>query len=249
MLDIAQVTVLAAAGFLAGAVNGVAGGGSLISFPALMAMGYSPVAANVTSALAALPGYLGGLAGYRDELPAVAPRARRLVPVSVAGAACGSVLLLAAPAERFTAVVPFLVLASVLALAMQGMVARRLSGTRAATGGLGLLAGQFVVSLYGGYFAAGLGVMMLAVLGTFLSEDLHRLNALKSALSLVVGLVSALCFTAFGPVEWIPVAVMSLTGLAGGRSGVVLARRVPPHYLRRLIVGFGLVLSIALFMR
>ncbi|MFD1940204.1 sulfite exporter TauE/SafE family protein [Nonomuraea mangrovi] len=249
MLDIVQVTVLATAGFLAGAVNGIAGGGSLISFPALLAMGYSPVAANVTSALATLPGYLGGLVGYRDELPAVRPPARRLAPVSVAGAACGSLILLSAPAEQFTSVVPYLVLASVVTLAAQDVVARRLDRTRGAAGGRGLLAGQFVVSVYGGYFAAGLGVMMLAVLGTFMSENLHRLNALKSALSLVVGLVSALCFSAFGPVEWIPVAVMSLAGLAGGRSGVVLARRVPPRHLRRLIVGFGLVLSIALFLR
>ncbi|MGN9847275.1 sulfite exporter TauE/SafE family protein [Nonomuraea sp. H19] len=249
MLDTVEVTVLATAGFLAGAVNGVAGGGSLISFPALLAMGYSPVAANVTSALAALPGYLGGLAGYRDELAVVGPKAHRLAPVSVAGAACGSVILLSAPAEQFASVVPFLVLASVIALATQGTMARRLDQSNTTAGGRGLLAGQFVVSLYGGYFAAGLGVMMLAVLGTFLSEDLHRLNALKSALSLVVGLVSALCFTAFGPVEWVPVAVMSLAGLAGGRSGVVLARRVPSHHLRRFIVGFGLVLSIALFLR
>ncbi|TDE43713.1 sulfite exporter TauE/SafE family protein [Nonomuraea mesophila] len=249
MLDPLQLLVLAGAGFLAGAVNGVAGGGSLISFPALMAMGYSPIAANVTSALATLPGYVGGLVGYRDELPAVRPQVPRLSVVSACGAACGSAILLAAPPEQFESIVPFLVLVSVVALALQESLARRVGGDRAAGGGHALLAGQFVVAMYGGYFAAGLGVMMLAVLGTFLADDLHRLNALKSALSLVVGLISALCFSVFGPVEWIPVAVMSLTGLAGGRSGVVLARRVPPHVLRWLIVGFGLILSGALFVR
>ncbi|MFF5213239.1 sulfite exporter TauE/SafE family protein [Streptosporangium sp. NPDC000396] len=249
MLDHLQLIVLAVAGFLAGAVNGVAGGGSLISFPALLAMGYSPVTANVTSALTTLPGYAGGLVGYRDELATVGPRVRQLAAVSAAGAACGSVVLLTAPAERFASVVPVLVLASVVALAMQGVVARRLDQARAAGGGRGLLVAQFVVSMYGGYFAAGLGVMMLAILGAFMAEDLHRLNALKSALSLIVGSASALFFTMFGPVEWLPVAVMSLAGLAGGRSGVVLARRVPAQYLRWLVVGFGLVLSIVLFVR
>ncbi|MEV1247593.1 sulfite exporter TauE/SafE family protein [Nonomuraea sp. NPDC049750] len=249
MLDPLRLTVLAVAGFLAGAVNGVAGGGSLISFPTLLAMGYSPVAANVTSALATLPGYVGGLVGYRDELGTVRPKVRQLAAVSVAGAACGSAILLGAPAEQFRSIVPVLVLVSVIALALQGMVAGRLDKARAAGGGRGLLIGQFAVSMYGGYFAAGLGVMMLAVLGAFVAADLHRLNALKGALSLLVGSVSALCFTMFGPVEWIPVAVMSLTGLAGGRSGVVLARRVPPRYLRWLIVGAGLVLSVALFIR
>lgn len=249
MLEPLQVAVLVVAGFLAGAVNGVAGGGSLISFPALLAMGYPPVTANVTSALATLPGYVGGLVGYRDELATVGPRVRQLAAVSIVGAACGSVVLLSAPAEQFTSVVPVLVLVSVIALAMQGVMARRLDQARAAGGGLGLLVAQFVVSMYGGYFAAGLGVMMLAILGAFMAEDLHRLNALKSALSLIVGVISALCFTTFGPVEWIPVAIMSLAGLAGGRSGVVLARRMPAQYLRWLVVGFGLVLSIALFVR
>ncbi|GAA2293391.1 sulfite exporter TauE/SafE family protein [Nonomuraea roseoviolacea subsp. roseoviolacea] len=249
MPEVLRLTVLTVAGFLAGAVNGVAGGGSLISFPALLALGYPPLTANVTSALSTLPGYAGGLAGYRDELAEVRGRVPRLAAVSVGGAACGSVILLVAPAERFTSVVPYLVLVSVAALAAQGLVARRLASARAAGGGVGLLAAQFVVSMYGGYFAAGLGVMMLAVLGAFLAEDLHRLNALKGALSLVVGGVSALCFAAFGPVQWLPVAVMSLAGLAGGRGGVLLARRVPPGVLRRLVVGVGLVLSAVLFLR
>ncbi|RBQ21497.1 sulfite exporter TauE/SafE family protein [Spongiactinospora rosea] len=249
MLEPLQITLLAVAGFLAGAVNGVAGGGSLISFPALLAMGYSPVAANVTSALTTLPGYLGGLAGYRDELPAIGGRVLRLTAVTVAGAACGSAILLVAPQEQFTSVVPVLVLASVAALALQGVVARRLAKARAADGGRGLLAAQFVVSVYGGYFAAGLGVMMLAVLGAFVAENLHRLNALKGALSLIVGSVSALAFTVFGPVQWLPVAVMSVAGLAGGRGGVVLARRVSPEILRWLVVSAGLVLSVALFLR
>ncbi|HEX2316520.1 MAG TPA: sulfite exporter TauE/SafE family protein [Thermomonospora sp.] len=244
-----QLAVLAGAGFLAGAVNGVAGGGSLISFPALLAVGYPPVTANVTSAVTTLPGYAGGLVGYRDELAAVRSRIRPLAAVSVAGAACGSVLLLGAPAERFTTVVPFLVLASVVALALQGVVARRLAGARESGQARGLLVAQFAVSVYGGYFAAGLGVMMLAVLGAFLAEDLHRLNALKGALSLVVGGASALCFAVFGPVQWVPVAVMSVAGLLGGRSGVVLARRMSPDHLRRLVVGVGTVLSVALFLR
>ncbi|MEU8310540.1 sulfite exporter TauE/SafE family protein [Actinomadura sp. NPDC048955] len=249
MLSPWQLAVLAVAGVLAGAVNGVAGGGSLISFPTLLAMGYPPVTANVTSAVTTLPGYVGGLAGYRQEMVAVAPHTRRLAAVSVAGAAVGSMILLIAPAEQFTSVVPVLVLASVIALAAQPMVARRLSRAGTEVGGRGLLLAHFVVSVYGGYFAAGLGVMMLAILGTFVSEDLHRLNALKSALSLIVGAVSALCFAVFGPVQWTPALVMSLAGIAGGRGGVTLARHLPPHHLRRLIVGVGLVLSTALFLR
>jgi uncharacterized membrane protein YfcA len=183
-----QLLVLTVVGLLAGAVNAVAGGGSMISFPALVAMGVPPVTANVTNSVAALPGYLGGSLGYRAELAGQGPRIARLTLVSVAGAAAGALTLLAVSAEVFRAVVPWLVLASALMLVVQPRVAawaarRRAGGPRRAA----LLSAQFAVAFYGGFFVAGLGIVMLATLGMLLDDTTQRLNALKGVLSLVGG--------------------------------------------------------------
>jgi uncharacterized membrane protein YfcA len=250
-LDAATAALLAGAALVAGAVNAVAGGGSLISFPALLWAGYPPVAANVTNAVALLPGYAGGTLGYRPELAGQAARAWRLVAVSSAGAVLGSLLLLAGPEALFARLVPWLILFSCAVLAAQPAIARWLRARSGAGHGDAsplLLGAQLVGGVYGAYFGAGLGVLMLAVLGIFVEDGLQRLNALKGLLSLVINLVAAICFVVAGRVAWEAVAIMAVASLLGGRMGVTVARRLDDRLLRVLVVGFGVAVAIRLLL-
>lgn len=239
-----QAALLAGAGFLAGAVNAVAGGGSLISFPALLGAGYGSVTANVTNAVAVLPGYLGGSLAYRRELAGQRRRVMELAATGAVGAVAGAVLLIESPASVFKAIVPFLILGSCALLAAQPAIARVVKpGKRHRRW---LHAGVFVASVYGGYFGAGLGILLLGVLGLTLADSLQRLNALKGLLSLVIGLAAVVYFALFGPVAWGPAAVMAVASLLGGQAGVAVARRLKPGPLRALIVAFGVAVAIAL---
>ena len=252
--------LLAAAGFAAGAVNAVAGGGSLISFPALLAAGYPPVTANVTNTVALFPGYAGSVVGGRDELAGQGTRVRVVSLLGVLGGVGGAVLLLTTPGAVFRAVVPFLILAACALLLLQPRVAvvvqaraarREAAGGAVPRGGLGpvALAAVGAGAVYGAYFGAGLGVMMLAVLGIVLAEPLRRLNALKNVFSLVVNTVALVAFGLFGPVAWPAVAVLALASLAGGYLGARLASRVPSGLLRGSVVGYGVVVSVVLLVR
>ena len=234
--------LLGAAGFAAGAVNAVAGGGSLVSFPALLAVGFPAVTANVTNLVAVLPGYAGGSLAYRRELAGQGERARSLGAVSVAGAGLGTALLLVGPADVFELLAPWLILVASAALAARPLVA---AGDRRRSPVL-VHALVGVGAVYGGYFGAGLGIMLLAILGAFLPDDLQRLNALKGLLSLVVAVVSALVVAVFGPVAWGPALVMAGASLVGGHLGVGVARRLPEPALRWGIVVFGVGVAIAL---
>jgi uncharacterized protein len=259
-LDLAAGALLAGAAFLAGAVNAVAGGGSLISFPALLAAGYPALTANVTNTVALCPGYVGGTLGYRRELGGQRRRAVTLGLVSVAGALAGSVLLVRSPAELFEAVVPFLILLACALLAVQTRLARFVADRLGphpepgSEGGAGwrvplLLGAQFLAATYGAYFGAGLGIMMLAILGIFVADTLQRLNALKGLLSLVINLVGAAFFAFFADVVWAAVAVMAVASLLGGQAGVLLARRLDDRLLRWLVVAFGVVVAVRLLLR
>jgi uncharacterized protein len=259
-LDLAAGALLAGAAFLAGAVNAVAGGGSLISFPALLAAGYPALTANVTNTVALCPGYVGGTLGYRRELGGQRRRAVTLGLVSVAGALAGSVLLVRSPAELFEAVVPFLILLACALLAAQTRLARFVADRLGphpepgSGGGAGwrvplLLGAQFLAATYGAYFGAGLGIMMLAILGIFVADTLQRLNALKGLLSLVINLVGAAFFALFADVVWAAVAVMAVASLLGGQAGVLLARRLDDRLLRWLVVAFGVVVAVRLLLR
>jgi uncharacterized membrane protein YfcA len=241
--------LLALAGFLAGAVNAVAGGGSLISFPALLAAGYPSVTANVTNQLAVLPGYLGGSVGYREELRGQGRRALELSATSAVGALLGAVLLIAIPAWVFERIVPFLILLSCVLLAVQPAISRRAGPARGGRGGgVRLHAMAFAGSTYGGYFGAGLGIMLLAVLALGVSDSLQRLNALKGLLSLVVGLVSVAFFALVTPIAWAPALVMAVTSYAGGQAGVVVARRLSASLLRAVILVFGVAVGVWLLL-
>jgi uncharacterized protein len=253
-LDATNLLILGLAGAAAGAVNAIAGGGSLISFPALLALGYSPVVANVTNAVASFPGYVGGCIGYRAELRGQAYQLKKLTAVTVAGALTGSVLLLSLPESSFRAVVGWLVLGSAALMAFQPYIRRALaarprSDDQGVHNGVAMAVAQFVVAMYGGYFAAGLGILMLAVLGIFTHESLHRVNALKSALSLVVGLVSAVFFAVRAPVAWPPALILAGFGLLGGIAGVRLARVIPTAALHYSVVAAGLIVGAILLVQ
>lgn len=246
-----DAVLIAVAGFLAGGVNAVAGGGSLISFPALVAIGLPTLAANVTNTTAVWPGYLGSAAAYRAELADQGPRLRSLTLVAVVGGATGAAVLLLAPDAVFDTIVPFLVLAGSVLLALQRRIAifvARRAEERA--GGQGqLFATVFLAAVYGAYFGGGLGVILLAVLGIFVADELQRLNALKSALSLIINTIALVAFALFGPVDWLAVAIVAPASLAGGYAGGAIARRLSPTALRSTVVVFGVVVAVWLFVR
>jgi len=241
-----ETIALVAAGTGAGAINAVAGGGSLVSFPVLLAVGYSPVTANVTNQVALVPGYLGGSVGYRAELAGQRARARALGVAAALGAAVGTAILLVAPAGSFRAIVPYLVLASCALLAFQPALIRAAGRHRTVHPGLPLHAATFAASVYGGYFGGALGIVLLAILGALLDDDLHRLNALKGLLSLVGGIAAATGYAIFGPVAWGAAALVAGGALLGGRAGAGLARRMHPDLLRWAIVAYGVTAAIIL---
>jgi uncharacterized protein len=248
-LTAAHVVLLVVAGGLAGAVNAAAGGGSLISFPALLVVGLPALSANVTNTVALCPGYLGGVSGFRADLAGQGPRMRELGGSAVLGAAVGVVVLEVSPAATFRAVVPFLLLLGCTLLAFQPQVARSVARRRGARPA-GRVPLQLVVlagGAYGAYFGAGLGVILLAVLGVLVTETLARLNALKAYLALVINVVAAGLFVVALPVWWPGVAIMAPSSLVGGRAGASIARRVRPTVLRATVVCVGVGVSVVLF--
>jgi uncharacterized membrane protein YfcA len=241
----AHAVLLAFAGLAAGAINSVAGGGSLVSFPALLAAGYPTLTANATNLIAVTPGYVGGTVGYRKELGGQGARIRLLGSIVVAGAFTGTGILLIAPASAFDAVAPFCVLLACGLLVAQPRLVRRHEDARGDRSPA-LLAATFAGGVYGGYFGAGLGIMLLALLAVFVDEDIQRLNAVKGVLSLVVSLAAAAVLGIFGPVDWAACGVIAATSLVGGRLGVVVARRLEPQVLRLSVAAYGTVVAIVL---
>lgn len=249
LLDPARDLLLAAAGLGAGLVNGVAGGGSLVSFPALLAVGYPALAANVTSTVGIWPGYLGGSAGFSTELQGQRSRLTSLAATVVSGAVAGGILLLTTPTRAFSAVAPYLVLFACLLFAVQPLLARRLradEGHRSRAHHVVLQGGTFLASAYGAYFGAGLGVVLLGVLGLTIPDRLVRINGLRSVLALVVNTVAALIFVVRAPVAWVPVAVMAGTSLVGGYVGARVSRKVPTAWLRAVVITLGVTTAVLL---
>jgi uncharacterized membrane protein YfcA len=249
---VSAVDLLIAAGvaFLAGAINSVAGGGSLILFPTLVALGLPKIDANVTNSVAQWPGYIGGIFGFREELTGQRSRILRFSVVAVLGGLAGSIVLLTTSNKAFSIVVPILVFLASVLLAFQPLLTRRLrrdedeGGTRDPAW---LYVALFLAAAYGGYFGGALGVILVGVLGT----ALHRLklaNALKSVLSAVTATVTVVIFGLFGPVHWIVVAVAAPASLVGGFVGARVATRIPTTPLRVFIVAFGVAVAIYLFL-
>ncbi|MGY1804910.1 sulfite exporter TauE/SafE family protein [Blastococcus sp. SYSU D00922] len=245
-----DLVIAAGVAFVAGVVNSIAGGGSLILFPTLVALGLPTVAANVTNSVAQWPGYLGGVAGFRAEYAGQRGRLIRFGLVALAGGTAGSVLLLTTPSGAFDLVVPVLVLLASLLLAVQPLLTRRLpdEAERPRKDPAWLYVALFAATVYGGYFGGALGVILVGVLGV----ALHRLklaNALKSALSAVTATVTLVVFGIFGDVHWDVVAVAAPLNLIGGFLGARIATRIPTGPLRVLIVTFGVAVAVYLFLR
>jgi uncharacterized membrane protein YfcA len=250
-VSVPDILLIVIAGLLCGMINTVAGGGSLILFPALIATGIPPLAANVTNSVAGWPGYIGGVVGFRRELADQRSRLRSLAVVTVAGATTGSVLLLVTPASAFDLVVPGLVLLASILVGLQPYLTRRLGqpteGSRHAR--RVLLVSVFAATVYGGYFGGGLGIIVLAVLILTVPDTLRRLTALKSAVALVNSTVTFVIFGLFGPVRWAAVAVAIPTTLIGGYLGASIARSVNERALRAFIVAFGVAVAVYLAVR
>jgi uncharacterized protein len=246
-----DLVIAAGVALLAGAINSIAGGGSLILFPTLVALGLPTVAANVTNSVSQWPGYLGGVAGFRGEYAGQRGRLVRFGIVSLIGGTTGSVLLLTTPSEAFDVVVPVLVLLASLLLAVQPLLTSRLGSSQddgARRDPAWVYVALFLATVYGGYFGGALGVILVGVLGL----ALHRLklaNALKSALSAVTATVTVVVFGFFGDVHWDVVAVAAPASLIGGFLGARVATRIPAGPLRVLIVTFGVAVAIYLFLR
>jgi uncharacterized membrane protein YfcA len=243
--------LLTLAGFVAGAINAAAGGGSLVTFPALVAVGYPPLIANVTNNVAVSPGYVTGAWGYRAELRGQRRRFVPLAVVSVLGSIVGVGLILVSSQRAFEGIVPFLVLVACALLAAQPMIGGRV-GERASAHerpGIGSLVGQTLASAYGGYIGAALGVAVLALLGVFFEDTLQRLNALKALLQLVIGSTAALGFALLTPVAWGAAAIVGSASLVGGVVGARLARKVSDRVLRGGIVAYGVIAAAWLFLR
>jgi uncharacterized protein len=238
------------AGLFAGGVNAVAGGGSLLVFPALLAVGFPPLAANVTNSVAQWPGYLGQVAGARDNLRGQRRRMLLTSAAGTAGSAVGCALLLVLPDAVFDAVVPALVLMASAALALQPRIKQWVGSPEPGAPDrlAALLPAVFLAAIYGGYFGGALGVILIATLSLCAHDRLVRLNALKGVLSLVIATVTVVIFALGAPVDWTAVALVAPTTLIGGFVGARIARRLPESVLRWCVVTLGVAVGIYLLL-
>lgn len=243
------------AGIAAGAINAIAGGGTLISFPALLWIGRDAIVANATSTVAIWPGSLAGAYGFRRELATARRWLLLLIVPSLVGGALGAWLLLRTPATTFERLVPFLILAATILLATQEMVTSRLglvakSHENPGAGWLTfVLIFQFIVGVYGGYFGAGMGILMLAALGLIGMTDMHQMNGVKNILAVFINGIAAIYFALSHAVAWNDVLVMTIGTIIGGYLGARVARRFGRVLVRRAVVVIGIVMSVALFLR
>jgi uncharacterized protein len=247
-LDALSIAEMVAVGLIGAAINALAGGGTLLSFPVLLALGYPALVANVSNTIGLLPGYAGGSLSYRRELAGQGRRVLVLGAAGAVGALIGASLLTRTSPAAFRDVVPWLILFACLLLAVQPLVRRWLTTARHAPSTTGplLIAGDAAGGVYGAFFGAGLSVLLLAVFGLFLSDSLQRLNALKGVISMVVNGVAAVCFAIAAPVSWPVVAAMAPAAFVGGFAGAALARRVPPTPLRIIVVVLGAAVAVRL---
>jgi len=235
----------------AGVINAVAGGGTLLTFPALLAFGVSPVTANATSTLALVLGTSGGVVGNRQHFAAVAPWLKRFLPVSLLGGLLGSVLLTHTSNATFGKLVPFLIFFATLLFLAQG-VFRRFAGAHLEATACGpqlwaAILFQFLVSVYGGYFGAGIGILMLATLGFIGMHNIYEMNTLKTILGSLINLVAALWFIWAGLVDWPRAAVMTVGAVIGYFLGSHYSQRVPQARVRQGITAIGFIISGATF--
>ena len=253
-LGIVQLLLIALAGMAGGAVNALAGGGTLITFPVLTAVGIPPVAASITNTVALSPGYLGATLAQAKDLQGPGHRRRLLLPTGAIGGIVGGLLLLNTTDKMFRELVPFLILIAAGLLAIQERLRAWLLRRLAQSGRSGVhealaIPPVFAAAIYGGYFGAGLSVIVLAVLGLVLEDSLTRLNGLKQAIAFSVNVTAAVFFLFSNQVVWLAAIVMAIGALIGGSLGGRLAGRVKPASLRRMVVVIGLIVGVLYLLR
>ncbi|HEV2721173.1 MAG TPA: sulfite exporter TauE/SafE family protein [Thermoanaerobaculia bacterium] len=249
------LTIIAIAAFLAGVINSMAGGGTLISFPTMVWMGRPAIMANATNAVALWPGSLSAMVGYRDDMRKIRRWLYLLVIPSTVGGALGAILLLHTSEKTFSRIVPFLILGATILLSVQELISRKLNLVAKAhekpTAGwvIFVFTFQTLVGLYGGYFGAGMGILMLAALGLIGLTDLHEMNGLKNLLAVCINGVAAIYFAISGAVLWTDAVVMAVAAIAGGFAGAKLAKRLGRKFVRGAVVAIGLIMTVALFIK
>jgi uncharacterized membrane protein YfcA len=254
-VSLIQIIAILTAAFVAGMINAVAGGGTLITFPLLILFGVPPVVANATSTLALVMGTSGSLYGFRARIQEVRPWFKTFIPVSLLGGWIGSYLLTRGSEQSFARLVPFLVLFATLLFMLQGVMRRRvahhavveMSGPTGRMPFLWAVIFQFFVSVYGGYFGAGIGILMLASLGFLGFADIHQMNTLKNVLGSLSNLVAAVWFTACGLIDWPIMGVMTVGAVAGYFVGATYSQRLSQERVRHLITAIGLIITVVMF--
>jgi uncharacterized protein len=243
-----ECVLVLAAGIFAGAINTVVGSGTRVTFPVLLAIGYGPVVANVSNTLGLVPGSVSGAIGYRGELAGQRRRVLVLGTASLLGGIAGAVLLLSLPGSAFEAIVPVLIALALVLVVAQPRLTRLLAERRVARphGGPPLWAGVFGTGVYGGYFGAAQGVILLALLGIAIPDDLQRLNALKNVLAGIVNGVAAVVFVFAASVAWLPALLLAVSSAAGGQLGARIGRSLSAPVLRGVIVVVGVAAIVQL---
>lgn len=242
------------AGLAAGTMNAIVGAGSLISFPTLLVLGYSPLIANVSNTVGLVPGVVSGAVGYRRELVGQRRRAGPLVLAALLGGLTGGVLLLILPASTFERIVPILILLGCVLVALQPRLSRALAARRTAAGrspgegGPVLFVGVYLTGIYGGYFGAAMGVILIALLAILVADEMQRLNGLKIVLAAAVNGIAAVLFIIFTPVAWTPAILIAIGSIIGGQLGAHIGRRLSPFALRTVIIVVGTTVSLKLLL-
>lgn len=248
-MSLPEALAVLAAGVAAGTINTIVGSGTLITFPVLLAVGYSPVVANVSNTVGLVPGSVSGAIGYRDELAGQRARVARLSAASLLGGITGAVLLLVLPSSAFKAIVPALIAVALVLVVAQPRLSAALAARRDEArphGGPGLLAGIYGTGVYGGFFGAAQGIILLALMGIALDEDLQRINAIKNVLAGLVNGVAAVIFIVVAHVAWLPALLIAAGSTAGGQIGARIGRRLSPVVLRGVIVVVGVAAIVGL---
>jgi uncharacterized protein len=277
-ISIWQGLIIFLAAFIAGMMNSVAGGGTLLTFPALLWIGMDAKAANVTSTIALWPGSLGGTLGFRRELLGSRRWMILLAPASIIGGLVGAILLLKTPSRLFASIVPYLILFATILFAAQEPLTRWLrredhettntntenpasatnpnrSDSPARAENLdrawwvGVTVLQFLTAVYGGYFGAGIGIMMLAVLGLLGLTDIHQMNGLKNFFAVCINVIASVYFMLWGEVRWAAAIIMIVGAIAGGYGGAGLARKLGRRFVRRTVIVIGLIMTASLLFR
>lgn len=255
MIDPLEALVIIAAGMAAGTINTIVGSGSLITFPTLLLLGYPPLVANVSNTVGLVPGTISGAFGYRRELSGQRARATPLVIAAGLGGLTGAGLLLILPASAFARIVPVLILVACGLVAIQPRVSkwvieRRLRlGHAPQPGGGPLLAFTvYLTGIYGGYFGAAQGVILIALLSILIDDNLQRLNGLKNVLTAAINGVAAIIFIAVAPVAWGPAILLAIGSTIGGQLGAIVGRRLSPIALRSVIIVVGTIVAVRLLL-